>query len=151
MLSRPPLAAAPRSPSILPTVRGATNPNISQANIGRTICNPHWSTRSIRPPASYTTGLKIRQLRQYGWSDQNPADYEEDHLISLEIGGHPRDPNNLWPEPWENKGARLAATGTGAESKDVVENRCHRAVCSGQISLAEAQQEIATDWRTACQ
>jgi hypothetical protein len=28
----------------------------------------------------------------------NPKDYEEDHLISLELGGAPRDPKNLWPQ-----------------------------------------------------
>jgi len=29
--------------------------------------------------------------------DKAPSHYEEDHLISLELGGNPRDPKNLWP------------------------------------------------------
>jgi len=33
----------------------------------------------------------------------NPACYEEDHLISLENGGDPKDPKNLWPEPYNTK------------------------------------------------
>jgi hypothetical protein len=33
---------------------GATNPDITQATIAATICNPNWSTKTIRPPASYT-------------------------------------------------------------------------------------------------
>jgi hypothetical protein len=30
----------------------------------------------------------------------NMACYEENHLISLEDGGDPMDPRNLWPEPY---------------------------------------------------
>ena len=28
---------------------------------------------------------------------------EEDHLISLEVGGNPFDARNLWPEPYKTK------------------------------------------------
>ena len=28
----------------------------------------------------------------------------------------------MWPQPWEKKGSKLAAPGTGAETKDRVEN-----------------------------
>src|SRR3954447_16464956 len=31
--------------------------------------------------------------------------YQEDHLISLEIGGDPTDPRNLWPEPYPRASA----------------------------------------------
>src|SRR4029078_562378 len=37
---------------------GVPNPNITQANIKETICNPKWSTSSIRPSSSYTNNLK---------------------------------------------------------------------------------------------
>lgn len=117
---------------------GNANPNISQANIGQTICNPNWSTKSIRPPVSYTTPLKIKQIAQYGYSDTNTADYEEDHLISLELGGDPKSPLNLWPEPYNiTYGARL---------KDKVENYLHAQVCSGNITLLEAQSQVANNW-----
>jgi hypothetical protein len=36
---------------------GLVNPAIAQANIHQTICSPTWSTKSIRPPATYTTHL----------------------------------------------------------------------------------------------
>ena len=70
-------------------------------------------------------------------------DYEEDHLISLELGGSPSSPRNLWPEPHHVIG------GWGSYTKDKLENRLHSMVCHGQISLAEAQHEIATDWIAA--
>ncbi len=117
---------------------GATNPEITQENIFETICNPAWSTRSIRPPASYTGHLKREQILQFGYSDPNPEDYEEDHLIPLELGGHPTDPANLWPEAYSPT--------PGAREKDKVENYLHRQVCEGKIPLGEAQKMIAGDW-----
>lgn len=122
---------------------GATNPGITQANIHQTICNnhgkgKHWTTKLIRPPASYTNKLKKQQIKEYGYADKSMAAYEEDHLISLQIGGSPTDPKNLWPEAYSGK--------YGAKVKDKVENAAHRAVCSGAKTLAEVQRSIARDW-----
>jgi hypothetical protein len=67
-----------------------------------------------------------------------PASYEEDHLISLQLGGHPTDPKNLWPETYNTR--------CGARIKDVLETRLRKLVCTKKISLADAQKAIATDW-----
>lgn len=115
------------------TTPGVTNPAVTQANIKRTICKAGW-TKTIRPTVSYTNKLKLSQMAELGLKGK-PGDYEEDHKISLEVGGNPTDPRNLWPEPWPE--ARL---------KDVVETALKRQVCSGQIALAEAQKILATDW-----
>jgi hypothetical protein len=80
---------------------GAVNSEITQDDIDQTICNSQWSTRSVRPPAHYTNRLKFEQMQEYGDSDTDPRDYEEDHLIPLELGGNPTDPRNLWPEPFD--------------------------------------------------
>src|SRR6185369_5547181 len=64
---------------------GVLNPGVTQANIRSTICRHGW-TSTIRPPESYTDALKKRQMRQYRESG-SMSDYQEDHLISLEIGG----------------------------------------------------------------
>jgi len=122
---------------------GATNPAVTQATIQATICRVGW-TATIRPLADYTTGLKKRQLAGgYAYrGDVNPADYEEDHLVSLEIGGAPSSALNLWPEPY---------AGTGARAKDRVENRLHGLVCSGRLPLATAQRAIAVNWWAASQ
>lgn len=127
---------------------GATNPDITQANIAKNICNRgHWSTKSIRPPASYTTALKKSQLRDGVYADRfrdkTPSLYEEDHLISIELGGHPRSEKNLWPQPWDGK--------YGAHEKDKIENRLHKLVCDGTLTLKAAQQMIAKDWIKAYQ
>jgi hypothetical protein len=120
---------------------GATNPDITQENIRVTICNPRWSTKSIRPEESYTHRLKVEQIGEYGYSDSRLKDYEEDHFIPLELGGNPTDPKNLWPEPFET-----SIPDGGAHAKDKVENYLHAEVCSGSLTLGQAQREIAEDW-----
>jgi hypothetical protein len=123
---------------------GALNPLVTQANIATTICVSGW-TATIRPPSSFTTALKVQQLASgYTYNgDRATKDYEEDHLISLEIGGAPNDPANLWPEPYNSP--------EGARVKDVVESKLHALVCSHSITLATAQRAIASNWWTAYQ
>lgn len=121
---------------------GAYNPNVTQATIGSTICVSGW-TSTVRPPTSYTNPLKVQQISAYGYSNTSTADYEEDHLVPLELGGAPRDPKNLWPEP------RYSTGGKTAGNKDTVENRLKTAVCNGQVRLDDARHAIAADWTTA--
>jgi hypothetical protein len=106
---------------------GVLNPDVRQETIAETICTSGW-TRTIRPPVSYTNELKLRQMREYGVGG-SPSDYQEDHLISLEMGGHPTDPRNLWPEPYPH-----------ASEVDRIENEINDEICSGKITLAEGQQ-----------
>src|SRR5919204_1718940 len=129
---------AVRKPSSGPTIRasatlapGALNPDVTQANIHSTICVTGW-TATVRPPPEYTDALKLKQMREYGETGPSSA-YEEDHLISLELGGAPRDPRNLWPEPRPR-----------ADEVDRIENELNAKVCSGELSLADAQRR---EWR----
>lgn len=121
---------------------GAIDPGVTQGNIDATICVYGW-THSVRPPETYTEALKRRQIREYGYSEHRLRDYEEDHLVPLELGGAPADPRNLWPEPHD------PADGWGSYAKDRLENALNDLVCRGTLSLAAAQSAIATDWITA--
>jgi len=132
-----PASAALPNPQLTP---GAINPDVNQGNLNETICRKGGYTKSIRPPESYTSQLKRNQIRQFGFTDYRMRDYEEDHLISLELGGSPDSPKNLWPEPHHVMG------GWGSYVKDKVENRLHTLVCHGRLSLAVAQREMATNW-----
>ncbi|BAP88342.1 putative uncharacterized protein [Burkholderiales bacterium GJ-E10] len=123
---------------------GAVDPRVTQDNIRATICARGY-TRTVRPTVRYTSHLKRRQIVEYGYTDRRLRDYEEDHLIPLEIGGNPTDPRNLWPEP------RHVIGGWGAKRKDKLENALHRLVCRGRIPLAQAQREIAQNWIAAYQ
>jgi hypothetical protein len=115
------LASPSRTPGVL-------NPAVTQATIRSTICVRGW-TATVRPPTSYTSTLKVRQMADYGESGQTSA-YQEDHLISLELGGHPTDPRNLWPEPYPR-----------AAEVDKIENELNAEVCSGALTLAAAQRK----------
>jgi hypothetical protein len=115
---------------------GALSSAVTQANIQSTICTPGY-TSTVRPPESVTEPEKDASLAAYG--DPGPAhEYEYDHLVSLELGGAPNDPRNLWPEP-----------GRSPNPKDKLEDRLRRMVCAGELTLAAAQSEIATDWVAA--
>ena len=81
-------------PKITP---GALNLKVRQPTIKKTICKSGW-TKKIRPRVSYTNALKIQQMILYEETG-SPSEYEEDHFIPLELGGAPRNPKNLWPEP----------------------------------------------------
>jgi hypothetical protein len=123
--SGPPAGVVRASWTLTP---GVVNPDVTQATIRQTICRRGW-TKTIRPPSSYTDALKRKGLVQYGLRGP-PSAYQEDHLISLELGGNPTDPRNLWPEPYP----RAAAV-------DKIENQLNEAVCSGRLTLAQAQRE----------
>jgi hypothetical protein len=123
---------------------GAINPQVTQDNIESTICSSGF-TSTIRPPESVTEPEKGASAVAYGYTGSfHVAEY--DHLISLELGGDPNDPANLWIEPPDNPNAT-----SFANTKDRLENRLNSLVCSGQLSLATAQQAIASNWVAAYQ
>jgi hypothetical protein len=114
---------------ILPThTPGVRYFKVTQKTIASTICVRGW-TKTIRPPASYTNALKRQQLAAWGYADEEPTHYEEDHLISLELGGAPRAKNNLWPEPRSR-----------AKKSDPRENAWHKQLCAGTLTVTQAQK-----------
>ena len=126
--SGPPAHAVLADPVRTP---GVLNPDVTPGTIRSTICKKGW-TATIRPPVEYTNELKQQQMPAYG--ETGPlSGYQEDHLISLELGGHPTDPRNLWPEPYP----RAAAV-------DQIEDQLNSEVCSGALSLHDAQVREST-------
>ena len=108
---------------------GRLNPRVRQSTIKKTICTSGW-TKKIRPPASYTNALKIKQMVIYE-DTGSPSEYEEDHFIPLELGGAPKNPKNLWPEPRAQ-----------AKLSDPLETKLKRQVCKGMMTLKKARAAI---------
>jgi hypothetical protein len=106
---------------------GVANPDVTQETISETICVSGW-TRTVRPPTDYTNRLKAEQMEAYHRTG-SLSNYQEDHLLSLELGGDPTDPRNLWPEPIDR-----------AVEVDEVENELNHLICSGEITLREGQR-----------
>lgn len=124
---------------VLPDPRctpGAVSPAVTQANLGSTICRSGY-TRGVRPPERITEAEKRKSLAAYGHHG-SLSSYEYDHLVPLELGGATNDARNLWPEP-----------GRIPNPKDALERRLNHLVCQRRLSLASAQQQIATNWVAA--
>ena len=100
------------------------------------ICKSGYASSVRNVPSSE----KDQVYAEYGITHHSAGQYEVDHLISLELGGS-NDIANLWPE--------AASPTPGFHQKDRVENYLHDQVCSGAMSLKDAQNEIATKWLTA--
>jgi hypothetical protein len=111
---------------------------VTQDNIASTICVPGWS-KQVRPPASVTEPIKQERMRAYGVT--SPAkSVELDHEIPIGVGGA-TSTANLWPQPRDGD--------AGANKKDELEARLHDLVCALDLPLAQAQDEIASDWLAA--
>ena len=97
------------------------------------ICVPGY-TQTVR---DVPESLKNKVYAEYGIKTRTPGQYEVDHLVSLELGGS-NDISNLFPE--------AASPKPGFHEKDKVENYLHDQVCSGVMTLQQAQIKIATNW-----
>jgi hypothetical protein len=124
-------------PGVLPDhslTPGVTRPTLTQA----AICQIKWG----KDARHVTAAMKRQVFAEYGLSGNHdpfcqPKGCEIDHLISRELGGAD-DVRNLWPEsyagPWN------------AHMKDRLENRLHKEVCGGRLTLKVAREGIAGDW-----
>jgi hypothetical protein len=108
---------------------GAIFPDVTAAQV----CVSGYSS-GVR---NVTETEKNQDYAEYGIASHTTGEYEVDHFVSLELGGS-NDISNLFPE--------AANPAPGFHEKDKVENYLHEQVCSGAITLQEAQREIATDW-----
>jgi len=97
------------------------------------ICVSGYSSSVRSVPASEKDAV----YAEYGITHHATGEYEVDHFVSLELGGS-NDISNLFPEAAEPK--------PGFHEKDKVENYLHDQVCNGNMSLADAQRQIATNW-----
>lgn len=121
-------AAAPK-PRLTP---GATVP-LTKEDVCRS------SSFAGEPPVP--AFLKRQVFEEYGIANARPDAYEVDYLITPQLGGA-ISIRNLWPQPYYN-------TTWHARVKDQLEERLHAMVCNGEIDLATAQHDIATNWIAA--
>ncbi len=91
-------------------------------------------TATVRPPVVWTNKLKSASLPP----GHKLLDYELDHLLSIEDGGAPADPKNLW--------MMVYADHYGARVKDVLETKVSRMVCAGKLTLDQARAALIPNW-----
>lgn len=119
-----------------PAHPGVVNLAVTPATQAATICVHGW-TATVRPPTSYTNKLRAAQTP----AGFKPGDGELDHRLSIEDGGAPADPANLW---W-----MIYADRYGARVKDVLETKLARRVCAGTLPLSEARAALMGNWLIA--
>jgi len=130
-----PLATTTRTPGIIYPDATLTPGDVLPVTAVQ-VCQSGYSS-SVR---SVTDSTKKKVYAEYNITSHPTGAFEVDHLISLELGGS-NDIKNLWPEPADPR--------PGFHEKDQLENKLHALVCSGQMQLSEAQQEIVSDWYAA--
>jgi hypothetical protein len=119
--------------ALLPDLKAT--PGVITSLTKEQICSTKWGqderhvTPSMKDQVCVAYGLKPHC---YGRETN-----EIDHLISRELGGDD-DVKNLWPQPYFQH--------PSAHEKDTVENWLHKQVCSGKLTLSEAQTRIREDW-----
>lgn len=117
---------------------GSVDPVVSQANTHATICKPQW-WQKVAPPLAQFQHARFR-VAYPAYRVGAHADYRLDYLVPLELGGS-NDITNLWP-----------ASDPGIDDqKDMVERQLVEAVCDGDVTLAAAQNAMASNWVTAIQ
>jgi hypothetical protein len=93
---------------------------------------------SAKPIAGWqrTEALERYGVRQDGFTG------EIDHLIPVSLGGS-NDPDNLWP--FHGSGSYTFA------AKQALAAKLHDLVCSGKMSLKDAQDAFRKDWTKSYQ
>ncbi|GCF06968.1 HNH endonuclease [Dictyobacter arantiisoli] len=112
--------------------------NIMPGATADTVCVPGY-TRTVR---NVSVSTKNRVYAEYGITQRSPGQYQIDHFISLGSGGA-NDISNLWPQP--------ATPLPGYHEKDRLERYLYTLVCNDQMSLKDAQIQMATNWVAAYQ
>ena len=121
---------------------GKSRPGLTK----KIICATKWG----KDERHVTDAMKREVFSQYDFSGYSDAHCvpnghhrtcEIDHLISRELGSADIV-DNLWPEaygtsPWN------------AQLKDKLENRLHKEMCAGAITLNAARLKLVNDWRRA--
>lgn len=111
-------------------------PGVARARTRDQVCGSNEGKNRDVPVA-----LRRRVFELYGMPGADPKAYEVDYLITPALGGAD-DIGNLWPQSY-------SSTIWNARVKDALEDRLHELVCRGDVDLATAQREIATDWISA--
>jgi hypothetical protein len=87
------------------------------------------------------SALQQKVFQEYGIKDQPAKNFEVDYLITPGLGGSD-DVRNLWPQAHSE-------SVWNSYVKDQLEDHLHHMVCHGELSLQDAQRDIAGNWISA--
>jgi hypothetical protein len=85
-----------------------------------------------------TLAMEQKVFARYHLPWSRRAEFKIDHLIPVELGGADTI-DNLWPQ-------NLRAKPYGADRKELLTEVLQQRIARGQITLAQAQEQISKDW-----
>jgi hypothetical protein len=85
-----------------------------------------------------TVAMEQKVFARYRLPWSRRAEFKIDHLIPVELGGADRI-DNLWPQSVRSKPY-------GADRKELLTEVLLTQIAAGQITLAQAQEQISKDW-----
>ncbi len=118
----------------------ACTPGAVFSGVGRAqLCRRGYSRTVRNVPES----VKRKVYAAYGIRHHTRGQYEVDHVVALEDGGanvgpHGEATANLFPQPYHGT--------NNARVKDRLENRFRVLICSGRLTMASAQHQLASNW-----
>jgi len=110
---------------------GDVYPDVADADV----CDPTYANGVEDPHYS----VRVISFANYGLSIYD-HEFELDKLVPVSLGGS-NEQTNIWPQPYDDV--------AGALQKDALERQLRGLVCSGDLTLAAAQEAISTDWWAA--
>lgn len=129
-----PSTSAPLSAPMKRWTPGAVRAEVTKYRV----CTVDGSEQSV-PVVPAARAMEV--FRRYSISQPGHRQFEVDYLIPPDLGGSD-SADNLWPQPYE--------TGIwNARVKDALEDRLRTLVCNGELDLAAAQRDLASDWIAA--
>jgi len=124
-------AAPTVSPASVARPDPGLTPGVVAVRDANAVCEQPMRVRGQIPYAQ-----QLQVFSDYGIPFDRYTDYGLDYLVPLNLGGAP-EMANLWPVPVND---------VGFHEKERLNYKLRLVVCRGELSLDEAQQQIAKDW-----
>lgn len=116
---------------------------VTQDNIQDTICKDGWSALPYVIQDSYRYDVMNHQFSSQAYAVTDPLAYTESYIVPPSLGGSPKDQDNMWPEPITND---VQGQNLGVAEKLVTDQWLHDQVCTGVITLEDAQNDEINNW-----
>ncbi len=116
----------------------ARSSHVTQSTIVDTICAPGY-VDPVLPSFDAQIKQKEKLLKQRSIDESFAAEYALDHRMPVLLGGSPTSLTNLDLRRWEGR--------AGQRRKERPAVYLKRCVCTGDITLKDAQKTPRTRWR----
>jgi hypothetical protein len=123
---------------IIGTMVSAANVQAEQTLVPNPKLTPGKVAKHEKDQQGVTLAMEQKVFARYHLPWSRRAEFKIDHLIPVELGGADTI-DNLWPQ-------NLRAKPYGTDRKELLTEVLLQRIARGQITLAQAQEQISKDW-----